>query len=85
MPLRKTSSKKIEPIVKKWVTIDEVRANIFGVPIPEWSRKGQFVFNRASAIYGDNFVRQLPVDPFYNDELIDPFISELTAALNKLN
>lgn len=79
---KKTSKRKIES-TEKWITIDEVKAAIFaaGIP-PEW-RKGQFVFNRASMLYGDAFVRSLGHDPFYNDENIVPFIEALTEALNK--
>lgn len=84
MPLRKTSSKKIEPAIKKWTT-DEVRAAIFSEPISAQWRKGQFVFNRASQLYGDDFARSVGYDPFYNDENINPFIESLTAALNNLN
>lgn len=83
---KKTSKRKIEVIsTKKWVTINEVRAAIFAAQRPlEW-RKGQFVFNRASELYGDAFVRSLGHDPFYNDENIVPFIEALTEALNKAN
>lgn len=85
MPRKKISKRKIEAITKKWVTVDEVRAKIFAIVIPPEWRKGQFVFNRASMLQGDNFVRSLGHDPYYNDENIVPFIEELTIALNKSN
>ena len=83
MPIKKISKRKREP--KKWVTIGEVRAAIFAVEIPPEWRRGQFVFNRASILYGDDFVRSIGHDPFYNDENIVPFIEALTTALNRLN
>ena len=83
MPVKKISKRKRGP--KKWVTIGEVRAAIFAVEIPPEWRKGQFVFNRASMLYGDNFVRSLGHDPYYNDANIVPFIEALTEALNKAN
>ena len=64
---KKTSNKERKPVIKKGVTIGEVSAAIFAVGIPPQWRKGQFVFNRASMLYGDNFVRSLGHDPFYND------------------
>lgn len=83
---KKTSKRKIEVIsTKKWITIDEVKAAIFAIGIPPEWRKGQFVFNRASELYGDSFVRSIGHDPFYNDENIVPFIEALTEALNKAN
>lgn len=83
---KKTSKRKIEAIsTKKWITIDEVRAAIFAAQRPSQWRPGQFVFNRASELYGDAFVRSLGHDPFYNDENIVPFIEALTEALNKAN
>ena len=85
MPRKKISSKERKSITKKWFTFDEVRAAIFAEQIPPHWRKGQFVFNRASILYGDNFVRSLGHDPFYNDENIVPFIEALTEALNKAN
>ena len=81
---KKTSKRKIES-TEKWITIDGVKAAIFAVGIPPEWRKGQFVFNRASLLYGDDFVRSVGHDPFYNDENITPFIEALTEALNKLN
>ena len=85
MPRVKISKKERKPVTKKWDTVGAVRAAIFAVSIPPGWRKGQFVFNRASELYGDNFVRSLGHDPFYNDENINPFIEELVEALNKLN
>ena len=80
----KISTKERKPITKKWVTVGEVRAAIFAEQRPSQWRPGQFVFNRASKLYGDNFVRSIGHDPFYNDENIVPFIEALTEALNKL-
>lgn len=85
MPIKKISKKKREPITKKWVTIDEVYDNIYSVPIVQGWRQGQFVFNRASELYGDDFVRSLGHDPFYNDKNIKPFVEALTTALNRPN
>lgn len=85
MPIRKISKRKRKPIAKKWVTVGEVRTAIFAEQRPSQWRKGQFVFNRASLLYGDDFVRSVGHDPFYNDENIVPFIEALTKALNKLN
>lgn len=83
MPRIKISSKERNP--KKEVTIDEVYDNIYSVPIVQGWRQGQFVFNRASELYGDAFVRSLGHDPFYNDKNIKPFVEALTTALNRLN
>lgn len=85
MSRKKISSKERKPVTKKWFTFDEVRAAIFAEQIPSHWRKGQFVFNRASILYGDNFVRSLGNDPFYKDENIKPFINALVEALNKGN
>lgn len=85
MPIKKISKRKREPITKKWVTVGEVRAAIFAEQRPSQWRPGQFVFNRASKLYGDNFVRSLGHDPYYKDENIVPFIEALTAALNRVN
>jgi hypothetical protein len=85
MPIKKTSKRKIEPITKRWVTVGEVGAAIFAEQRPSHWRLGQFVFNRASMLYGDDLVRSVKYDPFYNDENIVPFIEALTEALNKLN
>lgn len=85
MSRKKISKRKIESITKKWVTIGEVRAAIFAEQRPSQWRLGQFVFNRASMLYGDNFVRSLGHDPYYNDANIVPFVEALTNALNKPN
>ena len=82
---KKTSNKERKPVTKKWVTVGEVRAAIFAVQRPSQWRPGQFVFNRASMLYGDNFVRSVGHDPYYKDENIVPFIEALTEALNKSN
>ena len=82
MPRKKISNKKPG---KRITDFDEVFDKIFSVPIPKQWRKGQFVFNRASGLYGDNFVRSLGHDPFYNDANIVPFIEALTESLNKAN
>lgn len=83
MPKKKVNNRN--PIDKGGITKAEVYAKIYEEIIPKNWRKGQFIFNRASELYGDNFVRQLPHDPFYNDANIDLFMTELTDALNKLN
>ena len=83
MPRKKISKRKREP--KKWVTVGEVRAAIFAEQRPSQWRPGQFVFNRASILYGDDFVRSVGYDPYYKDENIVPFIEALTEALNKSN
>lgn len=83
MPRKKISKIKREPITKKWVTVQEVKDKIFSIQRPSQWRSGQFVFNRASMLYGDNFVRSVGHDPYYNDENIEPFIEKLTEALNK--
>ena len=54
MPVKKISKRKRGP--KKWVTVGEVRAAIFAEQRPSQWRPGQFVFNRASMLYGDAFV-----------------------------
>ena len=82
---KKTSNEERKPITKKWITVGEVRAAIFAEQRPSQWRPGQFVFNRASALYGDNFVRSIGHDPFYNDKNIKPFVEALTIALNRLN
>ena len=81
----KISKKERKPVTKKWVTVGDVRTAIFAVKRPPEWRKGQFVFNIASSLYGDSFVRSIGYDPFYNDENIVPFIEALTEALNKAN
>lgn len=80
----RTKSKPRERVINK-VTPEEISTIIFSYPKPvEW-RKGQFVFNTASKLYGDNFVRSVGHDPFYRDENIKPFINALAEALNKGN
>ena len=69
----------------KQFTYEDVNALIFSVPIPPHWRKGQFVFNRVSELYGDPIARAIGNDPFYNDENIKPFITSLVEALNKSN
>ena len=81
MSRRKASPRKI---IKQF-TYENVNALIFSVPIPPHWRKGQFVFNRASVLYGDPIARAIGHDPFYNDENIKPFITELVGILNKSN
>ena len=76
---------EIKSVTKKRITIDEVRAAIFAAERPPHWRKGQFVFNRASILYGDDFVRSVGYDPYYKDENIVPFIEALTEAFNKAN
>jgi hypothetical protein len=71
--------------VNKQFTYEDVSALIFSVPIPPQWRKGQFVFNRVSALYGDPIARAIGHDPFYNDKNIKPFINALVEALNKSN
>ena len=86
MPRKKISKRKIEVVsTEKWTTVGEVSDAIFAVERPPRWRKGQFVFNRASILYGENLVRSVGHDPFYNDENIVPFIKALTEALNKAN
>ena len=83
MPL--TKSKPRERVIKKVFTPEEISAIIFSYPKPvEW-RKGQFVFNTASKLYGDDFVRSVGYDPFFDDRNIKPFINALAEALNKSN
>lgn len=81
--MSRTKSKPREVI--KQFTYEDVSALIFSVPIPPHWRKGQFVFNRASLLFGDNFVRSVGYDPFYHDKSIKPFITALVEALNKSN
>ena len=83
MPISK--SKPRETVTNKMVTPEEVAATICSYPKPPEWRKGQFVFNTASKLYGDNFVRSVGHDPYYKDENIKFFILALTAALNKRN
>ena len=80
----RSKSKPREQINKQF-TYEDVNALIFSVPIPPHWRKGQFVFNRVSVLYGDAIARAIGNDPFYNDENIKPFINALVEALNKSN
>ena len=81
----RSKSKPREIVTNKMVTPEEVSAIIFSYPKPAEWRKGQFVFNTASKLYGDNFVRSVGHDPFYRYENIKPFINALAEALNKRN
>lgn len=69
----------------KYYTYESVSNQIFSCPMPPHWRKGQFVFNRASSLYGDAIARAVGHDPFYRDENIKPFINALAEALNKSN
>ena len=82
--MSRSKSKPREQINKQF-TYEDVNALIFSVPIPPHWRKGQFVFNRVSVLYGDAIARAIGNDPFYNDENIKPFINALVEALNKRN
>lgn len=81
MPKSKSKPRKI---IKQF-TYESVSEMIFAAPIPSHWRKGQFVFNRVSALYGDPIARAIGHDPFYKDENIKPFINALVEALNKSN
>lgn len=53
---------------------------------PDWSRKGQFVFNYIEENYGRvarevQFIKH--VDCFYDDRQIDAFIAESCALINQ--
>ena len=78
------SKSKPREVIKQF-TYEDVSTLIFSVPIPPHWRKGQFVFNRASILYGDAIARAVGHDPFYKDENIKPFINALVEALNKGN
>ena len=78
------SKSKPREVIKQF-TYEDVSTLIFSVPIPPHWRKGQFVFNRASILYGDAIARAVGHDPFYKDENIKPFITALVEALNKSN
>ena len=78
-------SKSKSRVTNKVFTPEEVATIIYSYPKPPEWRKGQFVFNTASKLYGDDFVRSVGHDPFYNDENIKFFILALTEALNKSN
>lgn len=67
------------------MTIEELRNQIFSVPIPKNWRKGQFVFNRVEKLFGDvarkvQFVDN--IDCFYMDSAIDAFLSQVLVRLN---
>ena len=79
------SKSKPREQINKHFTYEDVSALIFSVPIPPHWRKGQFVFNRVSVLYGDPIARAIGNDPFYNDKNIKPFINALVEALNKSN
>ena len=81
----RSKSKPREIVTNKVVTPEEISAIIFSYPKPPEWRKGQFVFNTASKLYGDNFVRSVEYDPYYKDENIKLFINALSEALNKRN
>ena len=81
----RSKSKPRESVTNKIFTPEEIAATIFSYPKPAEWRKGQFVFNTASKLYGDDFVRSVGHDPFYKDENIKFFILALTEALNKSN
>ena len=78
-------SKSKPRVTNKVFTPEEVATIIYSYPKPAEWRKGQFVFNTASKLYGDDFVRSIGYDPFYKDENIKFFILALTEALNKRN
>ena len=80
----RSKSKPREQINKQF-TYEDVNALIFSVPIPPHWRKGQFVFNRVSELYGNPIARAIGNDPFYDDKNIKPFIASLVEALNKSN
>ena len=82
--MSRSKSKPREQINNQF-TYEDVSALIFSVPIPPHWRKGQFVFNRVSVLYGDPIARAIGNDPFYNDKNIKPFINALVEALNKNN
>ena len=67
------------------MTMEELRNQIFSVPIPKNWRKGQFVFNRVEDLFGDvarkvQFIDR--VDCFYIDSKIDDFLSQVLIRLN---
>lgn len=67
------------------MTMEELRNQIFSVPIPKNWRKGQFVFNRVEELFGDvarkvQFIDR--VDCFYIDSEIDAFLSRVLIRLN---
>lgn len=58
-------------------TLKELKSVIYDVPIPEYWREGQFVFNRVEQLFG-SIARKVQfedsVDCFYNDDRIDEFL-----------
>ena len=62
------SRTKTKPREVKHYTYESISNQIFSCPIPPHWRKGQFVFNRASVLFGDDFVRSVGYDPYYKDE-----------------
>ena len=67
------------------MTINEIKQEIYNVPIPTNWREGQFVFNRVEELYG-NVAREVQfkdnIDCFYDRNTIDEF---LTCVINRLN
>lgn len=68
------------------MTIDEIKQEIYSVPIPTNWREGQFVFNRAEELYGKvardvQFIDK--VDCFYRNAAIDKFLERVCIRLNK--
>lgn len=67
------------------MTINEIKQEIYSVPIPTNWREGQFVFNRVEELYG-KVAREVQfednVDCFYDCNTIDEF---LTCVINRLN
>ena len=68
------------------MTIDEIKQEIYSVPIPTNWREGQFVFNRAEELYGKvardvQFIDK--VDCYYRNVDIDKFLKRVCIRLNK--
>lgn len=64
-------------------TVDKVMHLINLVPKPKQWRQGQYVFNRVSHIFGDDFARDLGVDCYYHDNKVDDFLETLIKKLNE--
>lgn len=67
------------------MTMEELRNQIFSVPIPKNWRKGQFVFNRVEELFGEvartvQFIDH--IDCFYDDTKIDRFLDAVLIRLN---
>lgn len=64
--------------MKTFNNIEELKKEIFSNEIPEWSRKGQFVFNYMDKVYGVARAVQFEdrVDCFYADSKIDLFLEK---------